>query len=96
MAADQANLNRERFGFHGWAGHQDAVWSELKREAEARASIGRKRCKTELMGFDQSPAALTAAKSNAMRAGIPALITLHGQSLAQLTRPETLTAEQGY
>ena len=96
MAADQApNLNRERFGFHGWAGHQDAVWSELKREAEARASIGRKRCKTELMGFDQSPAALTAAKSNAMRAGIPALITLHGQSLAQLTRPETLTAEQG-
>jgi len=71
------------------------VWSELKREAEARASIGRKRCKTELMGFDQSPAALTAAKSNAMRAGIPALITLHGQSLAQLTRPETLTAEQG-
>ena len=96
MAADQApNLNRERFGFHDWAGHQDAVWSELKREAEARASIGRKRCKTELMGFDQSPAALTAAKSNAMRAGIPALITLHGQSLAQLTRPETLTAEQG-
>ena len=96
MAADQApNLNRERFGFHGWAGHQEAVWSELKREAEARASIGRKRCKTELMGFDQSPAALTAAKSNAMRAGIPALITLHGQSLAQLTRPETLTAEQG-
>ena len=96
MAADQApNLNRERFGFHGWAGHQDVVWSELKREAEARASIGRKRCKTELMGFDQSPAALTAAKSNAMRAGIPALITLHGQSLAQLTRPETLTAEQG-
>jgi 23S rRNA (guanine2445-N2)-methyltransferase / 23S rRNA (guanine2069-N7)-methyltransferase len=96
MAADQApNLSRERFGFHGWAGHQDAVWSELKREADARASIGRKRCKTELMGFDQSPAALTAAKSNAMRAGIPALITLHGQSLAQLTRPDTLTAEQG-
>ncbi|HAZ98078.1 MAG TPA: 23S rRNA (guanine(2445)-N(2))/(guanine(2069)-N(7))-methyltransferase, partial [Halomonas sp.] len=41
------------------------------------------------------PAALTAAKSNAMRAGIPALITLHGQSLAQLSRPDTLTAEQG-
>lgn len=96
MAADQApNLNRERFGFHGWAGHDDAAWSELKREAEARASIGRKRCKAQLLGFDQSPAALSAAKANAMRAGIPALITLHGQSLAQLTRPETLTAESG-
>ncbi|EHJ93120.1 bifunctional 23S rRNA (guanine(2069)-N(7))-methyltransferase RlmK/23S rRNA (guanine(2445)-N(2))-methyltransferase RlmL [Vreelandella boliviensis] len=96
MAADQApNLNRERFGFHGWAGHDDEAWREQKREAEARASIGRKRCKAQLLGFDQSPAALTAAKSNAMRAGIPALITLHGQSLAQLTRPETLTAERG-
>lgn len=96
MAADQApNLNRERFGFHGWAGHDDAAWRELKREAEARASIGRKRCKAQLLGFDQSPAALTAAKSNAMRAGIPALISLHGQSLAQLIRPETLTAEHG-
>ncbi|MDN6322409.1 MAG: bifunctional 23S rRNA (guanine(2069)-N(7))-methyltransferase RlmK/23S rRNA (guanine(2445)-N(2))-methyltransferase RlmL, partial [Halomonas sp.] len=96
MAADQApNLNRERFGFHGWAGHDDAAWRELKREAEARASIGRKRCKAQLLGFDQSPAALTAAKSNAMRAGIPALISLHGQSLAQLTRPEMLSAESG-
>jgi 23S rRNA (guanine2445-N2)-methyltransferase / 23S rRNA (guanine2069-N7)-methyltransferase len=96
MAADQApNLNRERFGFHGWAGHDDEAWREQKREAEARASIGRKRCKAQLLGFDQSPAALSAAKANAMRAGIPALITLHGQSLAQLTRPETLTAERG-
>ncbi|NGO88411.1 MAG: bifunctional 23S rRNA (guanine(2069)-N(7))-methyltransferase RlmK/23S rRNA (guanine(2445)-N(2))-methyltransferase RlmL [Halomonas sp.] len=96
MAADQApNLNRERFGFHGWAGHEPALWSELKREAEARASIGRKRCRNPLIGFDQSPAALSAAKSNAMRAGIPALISLHGQSLAQLTRPADLTAEQG-
>tara|TARA_R110002049_G_scaffold95310_2_gene234069 strand:- start:698 stop:2935 length:2238 start_codon:yes stop_codon:yes gene_type:complete len=96
MAADQApNLNRDRFGFHGWAGHDDLAWQEQKREADARASIGRKRCKAQLLGFDQSPAALTAAKSNAMRAGIPALISLHGQSLAQLTRPETLTAESG-
>lgn len=96
MAADQApNLNRERFGFHGWAGHDDIAWGEQKREAEARASIGRKRCKAQLLGFDQSPAALTAAKANAMRAGIPALITLHGQSLSQLTRPESLTAESG-
>ena len=96
MAADQApNLHRERFGFHGWAGHDEALWQELKREADARASIGRKRCKTHLAGFDESPAALSAAKANAMRAGIPALIHLHGQRLSQLTRPAELTAEQG-
>ncbi|GGY05472.1 ribosomal RNA large subunit methyltransferase K/L [Litchfieldella qijiaojingensis] len=94
MAADMApNIARQRFGFHGWAGHEPALWHELKREAEARASIGRKRCKARLYGFDQSPQAIAAAKANAMRAGIPALIKLEGASVAQLTRPESLPAD---
>ena len=94
MAADMApNLARERFGFHGWAGHDETLWRELKREAEARASIGRKRCRSHFHGFDQSPAALAAARANAMRAGIPALITLTGAGLAQLARPEGLGVE---
>lgn len=93
MAADMApDLSRERFGFHGWAGHDDTLWRELRREAEARASIGRKRCRVKLFGFDQSPPALAAAKANAMRAGIPALIDFHGASLGQLQRPEALEA----
>lgn len=91
MAADMApNLMRERFGFHGWMGHDEAAWRELKREAEARASIGRKRCRSRLHGFDQSPAALAAAKANAMRAGIPALITLKGAGVGELARPAGL------
>nr|WP_299244602.1 bifunctional 23S rRNA (guanine(2069)-N(7))-methyltransferase RlmK/23S rRNA (guanine(2445)-N(2))-methyltransferase RlmL [uncultured Halomonas sp.] len=89
MAADIApNLNRERFGLHGWAGHDDALWRELKREAEARASLGRRRIKSKLYGADQSPQALSAAKSNAMRAGIPALIDFRGGTVARLSRPE--------
>ncbi|MCG6657355.1 bifunctional 23S rRNA (guanine(2069)-N(7))-methyltransferase RlmK/23S rRNA (guanine(2445)-N(2))-methyltransferase RlmL [Halomonas campisalis] len=91
MAADMApNLPRERFGFHGWAGHDEPLWRELKREAEARAGIGRKRCRARLFGVDQSPPALAAARANAMRAGIPALIEFHGASLGQLQRPEAL------
>ena len=89
MAADMApNLNRGRFGFHGWAQHDEALWTELKREADARASIGRKRCRNRFYGFDESPPALAAAKSNAMRAGIPALIEFSGAALGQLQRPE--------
>ncbi|WP_043527242.1 bifunctional 23S rRNA (guanine(2069)-N(7))-methyltransferase RlmK/23S rRNA (guanine(2445)-N(2))-methyltransferase RlmL [Litchfieldella xinjiangensis] len=96
MAADIApNLNRERFGFHGWSGHDSALWLELKREADARASIGRKRCKSQLFGFDQSPQAIAAAKANAMRAGLPALIEFRGGSVAGLVRPQTLTANTG-
>ncbi|RDB43394.1 bifunctional 23S rRNA (guanine(2069)-N(7))-methyltransferase RlmK/23S rRNA (guanine(2445)-N(2))-methyltransferase RlmL [Halomonas sp. DQ26W] len=91
MAADMApNLSREYFGFHGWVQHDEALWHELKREAEARASIGRKRCRNRLFGFDQSPPALAAAKANAMRAGIPALIAFKGASLEQLHRPAEL------
>ncbi|SEK92284.1 bifunctional 23S rRNA (guanine(2069)-N(7))-methyltransferase RlmK/23S rRNA (guanine(2445)-N(2))-methyltransferase RlmL [Halomonas daqiaonensis] len=91
MAADIApGLARERFGFHGWAGHDERCWRELRREAEARASIGRKRCRSPLFGFDESPPALAAAKANAMRAGVPALIELEGASLAGLERPEGL------
>ncbi|PMR75448.1 bifunctional 23S rRNA (guanine(2069)-N(7))-methyltransferase RlmK/23S rRNA (guanine(2445)-N(2))-methyltransferase RlmL [Billgrantia endophytica] len=91
MAADMApNLARKRFGFHGWAGHDEALWRELTREAEARASIGRKRCRSRLFGFDQSPPALAAAKANAMRAGIPAMIDFQGASLARLQRPAEL------
>lgn len=94
MAADMApNLQRPRFGFHGWAGHDASAWRELKREAEARASIGRKRCRSRLFGFDQSPPALAAAKANAMRAGIPALITLTGAGVGELSRPADLQAE---
>ncbi|MFG6667937.1 bifunctional 23S rRNA (guanine(2069)-N(7))-methyltransferase RlmK/23S rRNA (guanine(2445)-N(2))-methyltransferase RlmL [Halomonas sp. HNIBRBA4712] len=96
MAADQApNLHRPRFGFEGWAGHDTAVWAELKREAQARASIGRKRCKSALYGFDQSPTALSAARANAMRAGVPALIELAGQSLSRLERPAALENARG-
>ncbi|MEQ6916667.1 bifunctional 23S rRNA (guanine(2069)-N(7))-methyltransferase RlmK/23S rRNA (guanine(2445)-N(2))-methyltransferase RlmL [Halomonas aquatica] len=91
MAADIApGLARERFGFHGWAGHDQRCWRELRREAEARASIGRKRCRSRLFGFDESPPALAAAKANAMRAGVPALIELKGASLTGLARPEGL------
>lgn len=94
MAADMApNLYRVRFGFHGWAQHDEALWTELKREADARASIGRKRCRNRFYGFDESPPALAAAKSNAMRAGIPALIEFSGAALGQLQRPEGLAVE---
>lgn len=93
IASDCApNISRPRFGFHGWAGHDEALWRELKREAEARASIGRKRCTALLFGIDHSPQAITAAKANAMRAGIPALIDFHGGAVAQLRRPEALPA----
>ncbi|GHB27576.1 ribosomal RNA large subunit methyltransferase K/L [Salinicola rhizosphaerae] len=89
MAADVApQLTRERFAFERLADFDSAVWQELQREARARADLGRRRTNARLWGFDQSPQAISAARSNAMRAGIPALIALDGGSVSALVRPE--------
>ncbi|MHB0776464.1 bifunctional 23S rRNA (guanine(2069)-N(7))-methyltransferase RlmK/23S rRNA (guanine(2445)-N(2))-methyltransferase RlmL [Halomonas sp. WWR20] len=97
MAADIApQLSRERFGFESWAGHDPQMLQELKREAEARAGFGRRRVRSRLFGYDQSPQAIAAAKANAMRAGIPAMIEFTGASLSQLRLPlEMQGAEPG-
>ncbi|WP_251976781.1 bifunctional 23S rRNA (guanine(2069)-N(7))-methyltransferase RlmK/23S rRNA (guanine(2445)-N(2))-methyltransferase RlmL [Salinicola avicenniae] len=95
MAADIApQLQRERFAFQRLANYEPAQWHELAREAKVRAEVGRRRAKASLWGFDQSPQAIAAARSNAMRAGIPALITLAGGSVKSLARPSE-AAESG-
>lgn len=89
MAADVApQLTRERFAFERLAGFDAGMWQTLQREAKARADLGRRRTPARLWGFDQSPQAISAARSNAMRAGIPALIALDGGSVSALARPE--------
>jgi len=88
MAVDRApGLGRPRFGFERWAGHDAALWRELLREAEVRDRLGRRRVTAKLFGSDRSPPALAAAKANAMRAGIPALIELSGADARHWQRP---------
>lgn len=91
MAADMApQLSRERFAFETLADFDAEAWRELRREAQARAELGRRRARSRLFGLDQSPQAISAARSNAMRAGIPALITLSGGSVKALDCPAEL------
>ncbi|KFF49840.1 50S rRNA methyltransferase [Gammaproteobacteria bacterium MFB021] len=92
MAADIApQLTRERFGFQRLADFDPALWQTLAREAKVRADLGRRRARSRLWGFDQSPQAIAAARSNAMRAGIPALIELAGAAVKGLTPPAEAT-----
>ncbi|WP_110710127.1 bifunctional 23S rRNA (guanine(2069)-N(7))-methyltransferase RlmK/23S rRNA (guanine(2445)-N(2))-methyltransferase RlmL [Salinicola sp. CR57] len=96
MAADMApQLNRERFAFETLADFDAEAWHVLQREAQARANVGRRRARSSLFGLDQSPQAISAARSNAMRAGIPALITLAGGSVKALECPAEIRAEEG-
>lgn len=79
IACDIApNLSRQRFGFHGWCDHDEALWQSLRDEAQKRARAGRQGDVPALAGRDSSPPALAAARANARRAGVEALMHLEG------------------
>ncbi|RKD85849.1 bifunctional 23S rRNA (guanine(2069)-N(7))-methyltransferase RlmK/23S rRNA (guanine(2445)-N(2))-methyltransferase RlmL [Kushneria marisflavi] len=84
MACDVApNLTRARFGFHGWAGHDEALWQNIHGEAANRARVGRRECRLTLCGRDHNLRAVESARANAGRAGVESLIQIeHGDALS--------------
>lgn len=84
MACDVApNLQRRRFGFHGWAGHDETQWQEIHGEAAHRARVGRHDCQITFCGRDHNLRAVEASRANAERAGVESLIRLeHGDALS--------------
>ena len=84
IAADEApGLQRARFGFHGWRGHDAALWQRLTDEAR-----GRKRpIVSKLYGYDQDARAVKIARDNARRAGVADAIEFGVVKLADATPP---------
>ena len=80
IASDRApGLDREYFGFPGWAGHDDELWRRLLEEAQARARAGLESALARglagaLRGQDRDPSAVRNARSNADRAGVRDLV----------------------
>ncbi|OHV09921.1 bifunctional 23S rRNA (guanine(2069)-N(7))-methyltransferase RlmK/23S rRNA (guanine(2445)-N(2))-methyltransferase RlmL [Kushneria phosphatilytica] len=88
MACDIApNLNRRRFGFHGWAQHDEALWQEIHRQAEARAEQGRQDCQSVLQGRDRDKRTIRSARSNAERAGLADQVSFIVAEAETLTQP---------
>jgi 23S rRNA (guanine2445-N2)-methyltransferase / 23S rRNA (guanine2069-N7)-methyltransferase len=80
IAADRApGLDREYFGFLGWAGHDDDLWRQVLAEARSRARAGLSDALTRglagaLRGQDRDPSAVRNARANAERAGVQELV----------------------
>jgi 23S rRNA (guanine2445-N2)-methyltransferase / 23S rRNA (guanine2069-N7)-methyltransferase len=80
MATDRApGLDRDYFGFLGWAGHDDDVWRQVLEEARARARSGLEGALARglagaLRGQDRDPSAVRNARANAERAGVQELV----------------------
>jgi len=87
IAADVApGLKRERFGFHGWRGHDAAVWRGLLEDAQARADAGLAGCKSTFVAADQDASMIDAARSNAEAAGWEDRIAFEVRSLDEWTK----------
>ncbi|MGH8469758.1 MAG: bifunctional 23S rRNA (guanine(2069)-N(7))-methyltransferase RlmK/23S rRNA (guanine(2445)-N(2))-methyltransferase RlmL [Gammaproteobacteria bacterium] len=91
IAADIApGLNRGRFGFFAWRGHDQALWERLQDEAQARKQEGIKNLPA-IAGYDRDPRAVSSARKNAQRAGIAGVTQFTRQEL-QAAPPKTPTA----
>lgn len=87
-ATDRApGLHRGQWGFGGWAQHDEAIWQEVKADAQTRARAGLAAYESHFYGSDVDSRMIEHARSNARRAGIGELITFAVKDVAQLTNP---------
>jgi 23S rRNA (guanine2445-N2)-methyltransferase / 23S rRNA (guanine2069-N7)-methyltransferase len=77
-AARAPGLLRSYYGFLGWPGHDAALWDRLCDEARARAQSS---IASRIRGSDADAGAVTAARANAQRAGVAALLEIEQQAL---------------
>ena len=92
MAAGVApGLQRDYFGFLGWRGHDDAIWSALVAEARERGDEGLRKLAPAFFGYDADPRVLNEARRNAQAAGVAGFIQLARQDVAHLHRPAEST-----
>jgi 23S rRNA (guanine2445-N2)-methyltransferase / 23S rRNA (guanine2069-N7)-methyltransferase len=89
IAADIApSLMRERFGLHGWAGHDARTWTDLRVEAEARRTAGLAKPLPRFVGHDSDPDVIRAALACVDAAGLRGLVHVEKRSLATIEAPK--------
>ena len=77
VAADVApGLLRTRWGFEGWLGHEEDVWSDLTDDAHRRAEAGIATCTCAIVGGDLDSRSIEIARENARRAGVSEIVRL--------------------
>jgi 23S rRNA (guanine2445-N2)-methyltransferase / 23S rRNA (guanine2069-N7)-methyltransferase len=88
LATDRApGLHRGHWGFNGWAQHDEAVWQEVKADAQTRARAGLAAYEAHFYGSDNDSRVIERARSNARRAGIADLVTFEVKDVAKLSNP---------
>ena len=86
IAADRApGLYRPYYGFLGWRSHDARLWAELLEDAERRARMPFP--PLVICGYDKDRAAIRAARENAQRARVDALVPFEVKALDEAAPP---------
>ncbi|WP_210395202.1 bifunctional 23S rRNA (guanine(2069)-N(7))-methyltransferase RlmK/23S rRNA (guanine(2445)-N(2))-methyltransferase RlmL [Motiliproteus sediminis] len=85
-------LQRRRFGFERWLGHDNQAWQALRAEAAAQRDQALVAGALEIHGYDANPDAVNAARGNIKRSGLERFIRVSQRELAEL-KPLTHKAE---
>jgi 23S rRNA (guanine2445-N2)-methyltransferase / 23S rRNA (guanine2069-N7)-methyltransferase len=88
MAMDRAPaLERESFGFQGWANHEPAQWEMIRSEARARAERGADGAVPEIRGYDGDPRVVRRAQENIAAAGLSRFVRVSVKELREVRKP---------
>ncbi len=79
-------LSRRYFGFVGWKGHDEVLWSSLVDEAIAREEAGMNKKWPVIRGYDADPIVVAAAQKNITRAGLEDKIKVGQRDMAFMDR----------
>lgn len=94
IAADRAPaLERTRWGFRGWKGHDEALWLDVHGQAVKRYETGRDRMGT-ILGYDRDPSVISKARSNFNRSGMKG-VRFEAAALEDLILPDALKEQEG-
>ena len=80
-------LNRKKWGFDFWKGHQPELWQEVV--TEAQQAVNTEQNIANFFGFDLDHRVLQKAKQNAKNAGVDHLIHFQQGDIAALKNPVT-------
>ena len=87
MALDRApGLSRQRFGFHGWVGHDEDQWRAVRSDAEDRA-VAVPANQLEIRGYDGDMQAVRRCQDNIGRLGLDDIVRIRCKDLAMVSRP---------
>jgi len=88
MAADIApGLDRRRFGFEHWQGHNQDQWRAILADARGRAQRGLASTLPEIRGYDADPRVIRTAQENIARMGLEKVVRVAARSLDKFARP---------